>query len=148
MSKRLIHVVVGIVLTGCTINQYGPRITVGDSNSPTVVDVSFEETNQETEAGVTTLPDTSVKPAVHKETKYVHRKPIIHESHVPKKKATCVPMPSIPDPPRVDMEEMKKYKGNDKQLQLLFEQNHADLYRHSKEMKRLMDEWYAKPNRC
>ena len=148
MSKRLIHVVVGIFLSGCTINQYGPRITVGDSNSPTVVDVSFEDNTPDTEVTIAPSVAPSVTPAVHKETKYVQRKPIVHETHPPKKKPSCVPMPIIPDPPKVDMEEMKKLKGNDKQLQLLFEQNHADLYRHAKETKRAMDEWYAKSNRC
>ena len=148
MSKRLIHVVVGIMLTGCTINQYGPRITVGDSNSPTVVDVSLEENSSEPEVTIMQLPETSNKPAVHRETKLIQRKPIVHESHPLPKKKTCLAMPTIPDPPKIDLEEIKKHKGNDKQLQLLFEQNHADLYRHASTMKKLMDEWYTKANRC
>ncbi len=137
MSKRLIHAVVGLLLSGCTINQYGPHITVGEAIQSTVVDVSLDDTTSDAKPSEHIVVGKPPKPAT-----------VFLEKPVIKNKSTCIPMPNIPEPPRLDMEILAKHSSDEKQLQGLFEKNHAELFKHAIAVKKTINEWYAKPNHC
>ncbi len=137
ISRRLLNVTLGIALSGCTINQYGPTITIGEDNVPTVVDVKIDRV-KETPAGTiftSDLPSTTTNKAPQKTI----TKP---------SKVGCVPMPIIPDPPKINLSDLDANKDNDGKLQEIFESNHRALYRHSKSIKKQLEEWYSRKDRC
>lgn len=143
MSKRLIHVAFGLILTGCTINQYGPRISVGERNSPTVIEVAIDDDEKPN-----VKVQQPVQPPVAEVPAKPHRPQHIADRPVIKNKANCIPMPVIPETPKLDISELAKYSNDQKQLQALFERNHAELFKHSQHVKRMLNEWYAKANHC
>lgn len=140
MSNRLIHAVVGLLLSGCTINQYGPHITVEDAITSTVVDVSVDDKPA--------APSNRDRVVIHKPNTPAPAAPVVIEKPVPRSRPGCIPMPEIPEPPKLDIELLARFSNDEKQLQLLFEKNHSDLFKHASHMKKVLEQWYLKPNRC
>lgn len=140
MSKRLLHVLVGFALTGCTINQYGPHITMGEDYKPIVVTTQPQEEPPPIRPPVAALEDkgTHTPSPAKKSPQKPHKQPA----------AGCVPMPTVPDPVKMDLVELEANKTNPKKLQELFEKNHSDLYNQARVVKRALDAWYKLPNRC
>lgn len=140
MSKRLLHVVVGFALTGCTINQYGPHITMGEDYKPIVV-VPATPPEQAPEK-------PPVAPRVEKGTHTPSPAKKIPQQVYKRPTEGCRPMPGIPDPVKIDMAEVEANKSDPKRLQEIFEKNHRDLYNQARIVKRQLDAWYKSDNRC
>lgn len=135
MSKMILHVAIGFFLSGCTINQYGPSITVGDKEL-TLAQVSNASNEPETLA---------MQPGAQP----VHStKPVIAQATPSSKTKSCVPMPVIPEPPKIDMEELKKYKDNPQQLEKILRDNHNQLYVGWLKMKKELEQWRRRSDRC
>lgn len=131
MIKTVFHVAIGFVLSGCTINQYGPSLVMGDREIVLTQSMDVDNSNRISSAG--SSPATT--------------KPVVHQS-VRRITTNCTPMPVIHEPPKINLEELKKYKDDPAELEKIFRANHAQLYNGWLKMKKDLDEWKSKPERC
>lgn len=138
ISKQLLRIAFGLALSGCTINQYGPSVTLGEEYSPIVMDVKIDREGPVQEPSAPSSPSAAPQ-AVDKKTV---------QKTVKKTTTACVPMPTIPDPPKMDLEELKAHRNDEEKLKELFEKNHSEMYKQFRAVKKNLDAWYKRPDRC
>jgi hypothetical protein len=140
MKKVLFHAAIGVMLSGCTINQYGPSVLVGERQT---------EVSQYVEVDM--KPGLAPVVREHPEKpKAEVVKPTVQRIVVPSKPKSknCIPMPDVPAPPKLDVGQLSQYKNDQAKLEDLFRKNHNDLYNGWLKLKKDLDAWEKNPDRC
>ena len=154
MKKTFFHLVLGLSLSGCTINQYGPSVALGEHSlgvtQSTINDNSQVDNSQHSGRDPVrrTGQSTAQTPAKKPVDKPVVVTPLPKEHEKPRRTPGCIPAPSIPEPPKLDVEKLKQYQKDPAKLEELFKENHAALYSGWKEIRTKFIEWEKNPNRC
>lgn len=137
MKKVIFHAALGLLLSGCTINQYGPSVVVGERQ----VDVSQYVEVESSVPIASAMPHETHKPKPHVPQ-------VIYKTAPKPRHRDCVPMPKVSQPPKLDVDLLAHFRNDPAKLEQLFRKNHADLYNGWLKIKKDMDDWEKNPNRC
>lgn len=135
MKKIATNAFLCLLLSGCTFNQYGPSLVMNEREIILTQEVSVDQVDESGGGGV--------------ELKQAPPKLTTHPTVIAKNAGKhCVPMPVIKDPPKINVEELKRYMNDEDKLAEIFKKDHAALYTGWKAMKKELDAWRVNPNRC
>lgn len=138
MKRIATNAFICLLLSGCTFNQYGPSVVIKEKDLDISQSINLEQIKEKGGSEVIVTPVTTAS-----EKKQVTSTVI---SRV--KPANCVPMPVLKDPPKINLEELKKHMNDEKELAKIFKANHSQLFEGWKRMKKEIEEWQRDPNRC